>query len=165
MKEWVVEFLRLIGDRNISPQELDRELKIAQFCRRRLVNLFKNNLGEGLIDVVGSVLGDLSAATFFDLITKQNLLFAEFHDLGGVFLVPASDKDSAVILMGPIQELSFSVARGVVAHELPGHIKLGHHQEKVKRVSMEQEADASATAEGFGDDIQLLRNFKGEGGT
>jgi len=162
MQNWVVEFLRLIGDKNISVEELNRDLKIAQFCHRRLVNLFKNNLGEGLTDVVGSVLADLSPATFFDLITKQNLLFAEFNDLGGTFLIPRSEKDSAVILLDPMYGFPFFVARGVVAHEF-GHLKCDHHQEKIRHKEMEKEADEAAIGEGFGEDIASLRKFKQKG--
>lgn len=161
MKEWVPEFLRIIGDRNISPEELQRDLAISQSCRRRLLNLFRHNLwgNESLIDIVGSVLADINANTFFDLIAKQNLLFAEFHDLGGTFNVPASNKDSAVILLNHLNDLPFSVGRGVTIHEI-SHVKLNHHHEMYRRKEMEEEADLSAKMEGFVDDILALRKFK-----
>ena len=162
MQGWVPEFLRLLGDSNISVEQLSRELSVPQFCRRRIVNLFSNNFGqnETLVDIVGSTLGDINASTFFDLLIKQRLMFITFHDWGAAFNVSPSEKDTAVILLDDMDDLPFSVGRGIVTHELLGHVKCGHHREKVRRREFEEEADASATAEGFGDDILSLRKFK-----
>jgi hypothetical protein len=41
---------------------------------------------------------------------------------------------------------------------------LGHHREKIRFEKFEEQADAAATAEGFGDDILALRKFKEKGG-
>lgn len=164
MKKWVPEFLRLAGDFNVSREQLDRELLIPEFCRRRLLNCFLHNLygNRKLEQVVGSVLADITAGTFFDLLTRQRLMFVTFHDYGAALNVPASGKDTAVILLDPMDDLPFSAARGVVSHELLGHVKLGHHREKVALRSFEEEADACATAEGFKEDISALRKFKKE---
>jgi hypothetical protein len=166
MKDWVPEFLRLQGDPRISEAELDRELKIPQFCRRRLVSLFRHNLHENekLVELVGSVLADLNLTTFFDLLIKQNLFFAEFHEYGAALNIPPSERDTAVILLGDLTDLPFSVSRGLVAHEV-GHLILGHHREKIRFEKFEEQADAAVTAEGFGDDISALRKFKEKGGT
>ena len=166
MKSWVPEFLRLVGDSHISPEQLDRELQVPLFCQRRLLNLFSYNFSENqkLIDIVASVLGDVNAGTFFDLLTQQRLFFVEFHDFGCAFNILPSEKATAVILLDPMDGLPFSVGRGIVVHELLGHVRCGHHREKTRRKEFEEEADVSAIAEGFGDDILSLREFKQKGG-
>jgi hypothetical protein len=162
LQSWVVPFLRLKGDPNISPEELTRELAIPERCWLRISRCFLTNFSqnENLEKVIGSVLSDLDEDIFCEFF-QMPIIFINFEKKGMCQRIPIIEGFNHVIAVffGDIRDLNFLEARGLAAHEF-SHVLCGHYSDKNPSPTLyELEADAKARELGFSDEIESVRKY------
>lgn len=133
MRDWIKDFLLKLGDKNISEEQLNRELAIPVFSFRRPAELFNINWTNGrLTEIFGSVLADLPEDVFLRLLEIRNLFFFT-ETLGFVQALNFKPDKLAIVCVFAerILGLSDTKARAVIAHEL-SHVALDHYKAEIQ---------------------------------
>jgi len=159
MKDWVVPFLRMKGDPNISSEELDRDLQIPIFCYQRLAGCFRIITPrfydrERLLWLTGFVLSNIPEDIFLTL-RALNLMILSMDGFGGATMVT----NGALINLSRVLTLRDDLATAVIVHEV-AHTVGGELFGTLNAVDdLEKRSDDLASEWGFQQEIDALRAY------